>query len=934
VIPKRASASAAASRGLIARRQLLPALIGLVLCSWGGHSVAAAAAAAATGPNADASAPAVDAMDASFDRSMLSGAGQNTTDLSRFERGNFVAAGTYSVDIYLNETPVGRSNVRFAAASTDASATPCVTLTLLDKLALHPDKLSTQTTADLANDKVCVDIASVIPGASMAFEMSDLRLDTSVPQAYLGQAARGYVDPRYWDSGVNAGLLNYNFNSYRTSSQGVAQTSSYLGLNAGLNLGRWHLRHDSSLNAQSGINGTRSTHHWQNIATYAQRDLPAIHAQLTLGDSWTSGEIFDSVGLRGVQLATDDRMLPQSLRGYAPSVRGVADTNAKVTVHQNGMLIYQTTVAPGPFTINDLYATGYGGDLEVSVTEANGRVHTFSVPYASVPQLLRPGVTRFSLAAGQLRDESIEHKPDVVQGTLQRGFTNMLTGYTGAVASQGYAALLLGSALNTRYGAFAMDVTAAHTRIPGLDALSGQSVRLSYSKTLAQTGTSLTVAAYRYSTSGYLTLGDAVRARDYARRGLPVFASGRPIYPQTINGVPVSDLLTPAQQAALGGYDYRDYLAPTGVDRQRNNFSINLSQRLGARGGSIYVNGSVRDYWNRNSTDTQFQVGYNNSFGRISYNLSASRERDLFGHSDNRYMANLTIPLGNSSHAPILTGGLTRDSSGGMQEQATLSGTAGVDDRFNYGATATHDSGNSDTATTGSTGSVNAGYRGAHAQINAGFGAGSGYSQASLSVAGGIVAHPGGVTFGLPLGDTVAIVSAPDAAGARVGNAAGVRIDRAGYALVPYVTPYVLNTVDIDPTGLSLDVQLDNTSVQVAPRAGAVVMVKFKSESGRFVLIQASLADGKTLPFGAEVEDEQGQAIGVVGQAGRIMVRVPGETGRLSVQWQDQDVTRTCSLPYQLKSRGKGKRGPGAIEQVEAPCELPRTTAQIARSGT
>jgi outer membrane usher protein len=82
------------------------------------------------------------------------------------------------------------------------------------------------------------------------------------------------------------------------------------------------------------------------------------------------------------------------------------------------------------------------------------------------------------------------------------------------------------------------------------------------------------------------------------------------------------------------------------------------------------------------------------------------------------------------------------------------------------------------------------------------------------------------------------------------------------------------------------------------------------------------------------VEDEQGQAIGVVGQAGRIMVRVPGETGRLSVQWQDQDVTRTCSLPYRLKSRGKVKRGPGAIEQIEATCELPRTTAQIARSGT
>jgi outer membrane usher protein len=640
-----------------------------------------------------------------------------------------------------------------------------------------------------------------------------------------------------------------------------------------------------------------------------------------LGDAWTSGEIFDSIGLRGVQLATDDRMLPQSQRGYAPTVRGIADSNAKVVVRQNGMLIYQTTVAPGPFTFNDLYATGYGGDFEVSVTEASGRVHTFSVPYASVPQLLRPGVTRFSVAAGQLRDESIEHRPEVVQATVQRGFSNTLTGYAGAMGSQGYAALLLGSALNTRYGAFAMDVTSARTRIPGLDTLSGQSVRLSYSKILAQTGTSLTVAAYRYSTSGYLSFGDAVRARDYARRGLPVFATG-PARPLTINGVPVSDLLTPEQQAALSGIDYRDYLVPNGVDRQRNNFSLTLSQQLGIRGGSLYVNGSARDYWNRSGTDTQFQVGYNNSIGRVSYNLSAGRERDLFGRSDNRYMVNLTIPLGNGSHAPILTGGLTRDSNGSMQEQTTLSGNAGADDRFYYGATAAHDSGSSATGTS-STGSINAGYRGTHAQLNAGFGAGSGYSQSSLSVAGGIVAHPGGITFGQPLGDTVAIVQAPDAAGARIGNAAGVRIDHAGYALVPYVTPYVLNTIDIDPAGLPLDVQLDNTSTQVAPRAGAVVMVKFKSESGRFVLIQTHLADGKTLPFGAEVEDEQGQPIGVVGQAGRIMARVSREAGQLGVQWQDSAGSEhRCTLTYQTPAAAAGA---GRYAAQDASCREPGT---------
>src|SRR5699024_5363877 len=98
--------------------------------------------------------------------------------------------------------------------------------------------------------------------------------------------------------------------------------------------------------------------------------------------------------------------------------RGTAETNAKVVIRQNGVQIYQTTVPPGPFVINDLYPTGYGGSLEVTVTEADGRQHTYEVPYASVAQLVRPGVTRFDVAAGQLRNLPLGEHPRVVQGTI------------------------------------------------------------------------------------------------------------------------------------------------------------------------------------------------------------------------------------------------------------------------------------------------------------------------------------------------------------------------------------------------------------------------------------------------------------------------------------------------------------------------------------
>ncbi|WP_430392296.1 fimbria/pilus outer membrane usher protein [Dyella sp. 20L07] len=910
---------ARAQRRGITRPLVLCAGIAAALASW--HP-AMAAAAAANSP-ADASA----AVDASFDRSLLSGAGSNTTDLSRFERGNPVLPGTYNVDIYMNQAWVARRDVRFAAATPQASATPCLDAKMIDQLGLHlANKAEVQT--QLADPSACIELGSLIPGATMGFEMGTLRLDITVPQAYMGQHARGYVSPEYWDAGVPAGLLNYNFNSYHSTNNGQGMTTSYLGLNAGVNIGLWHLRQDSTVTWQSATAAMPARSHWQNIRSYVQRDLPSLRAQLVVGDSYTDGQVFDSFGIRGVQLSTDDRMLPDSLRGYAPVVRGVAETNALVTIRQNGVQIYQTTVAPGAFAINDLFPTGYGGNLDVIVTEADGRTRTFSVPYASVAQLLRPGTMRFSIAAGQLRDTGLEHKPNVVQATVQYGLSNLLTGYAGIVGSEGYGALLVGSAINTRYGAVALDVTESHTNIPGQGSQSGQSYRVSYSKILPETDTSLTVAAYRYSTGGYLSLSDAALARDYARRGLDAFTYIPPLS-QTIDGVPVTSLLSPQQLAALSGTAFSNStLNSTSLQRQRNRFDLTLSQRLGQSGGTFYVNASANDYWNRSGTDTQFQLGYNNSFHHVTYGVTATRTRDVFGRYANEYFLNLSLPLGDSSHAPTLMFNMNHDEASGTQEQAMVNGTAGSDNQFNYGAMASH------STSQGDAGSVNVGYRSPYALVNASYGEGRGYSQVSLGVSGAIVAHPGGVTFGQPMGDTVGIIYVPGAAGARVAAAAGARIDGAGYALIPYLSPYVLNNIQIDPKGLPLDVQLDATSAQVAPRAGAVVMLKFKTQNGRAVILRGTMENGEPLPFGAEVVDEKGQSLGIVGQAGSALVHGVAASGELTARWQDDNGNdQSCSFSYQLPAPVKGASAK-VYQEIKVTCARPAGLAQVTRSGS
>lgn len=60
-----------------------------------------------------------------------------------------------------------------------------------------------------------------------------------------------------------------------------------------------------------------------------------------------------------------------------------------------------------------------------------------------------------------------------------------------------------------------------------------------------------------------------------------------------------------------------------------------------------------------------------------------------------------------------------------------------------------------------------------------------------------VVLHLGGATLSQALGDTIGVVRAPAALGARVGYA-GSSIDQDGYAVVTSLSPYQLNQIDIE----------------------------------------------------------------------------------------------------------------------------------------
>ncbi|WMD22943.1 fimbria/pilus outer membrane usher protein [Achromobacter seleniivolatilans] len=812
-----------------------------------------------------------------FDPTFLRTDSAQTLDVSRFARGNPISPGMYSVDIYVNDMRVSHQDVRFVATGDGVTARACLSRRLLETLGVDFAKANAADSAAMGED--CVDLPSIVPGAMVDFDFSEQKVTLSVPQMYLSNSVRGYVPPEMWQDGVTAGFVSYNANTYRSSGSGFNSTQSYLGLNAGVNLGGWRLRHQSSV-VQSSGQGTR----FDNYATYLQHDVTALKSQVTLGDGFTTGDVFDSVQFRGAQIASDDRMLPDSLRGYAPIVRGTADSNARVTIRQNNQVIYETSVSPGPFEIKDLYATGYGGNLDVTVTEAGGRTKTFVVPFASVAQSLRPGATRFSVTAGQLRNLNLASKPNFTQFTLQRGLTNLLTAYGGGIAGNGYVAANIGAAVNTDFGAFSADVTGAKTQISGQNTLRGTSWRLGYNKFIDPTNTNIAVAAYRYSTADYMSLTDAASARDFA----------------------------------MQGNDINSFY------RQKNRFQLTVNQNF-RRGGSVFVSASAQQYWNRGGSDTFYQAGYSNGFEYGTYSVTAGRTRNWDGSMSNQFMISTSIPLGRTPHSPLLSTSLGRSGSETLM-QTNLSGTLGDDNQYSYNAYGMYSGGDGNRS---SSAGVSGTYRAPYAQLSASASSGSGSSQTSAGVSGSIVVHPGGVTLSQTVGDTFGIVEAPGAEGARVLSASGTKVNSQGYAVVPFLTPYGMNTVDIDPKGTSNDIEFQSTSERAVPRLGSVVMLKYKMVSGRAALIRAPQADGRALPFGADVVDDKGLAVGVVAQDSQIFARGLERKGSLFVKW-GPDAAEQCKIDYEVPEQAATSRA--AYLSLEGHCmgggESPRTGAE------
>ncbi|MFP2378006.1 fimbria/pilus outer membrane usher protein [Enterobacter ludwigii] len=774
----------------------------------------------------------------------------------RFEKGSATIPGRYRTDIYINGIQTGTEEVIFSEESSGVMNVK-LSANTIRKFNPNEKNLDKNVVQSLNREKEgFFNITDVFPDAGVEYDPATQRLDLTVAQAYLHSARNGRVSPELWDEGINAMMLGYQSNYYSMSSHGKRYDSAYIGINGGVNVGLWQLRHNGNYSWDEYVGSQ-----YQRTNTYIQRDISSVAGRLIIGENHTSGNLFSSLPFRGFRMMDDDRMLPQDGRGYAPEIRGVARTNAKVTIRQNGQILRETTVAPGAFSIDDLYATGYGGDLDVTVTEADGTQQIFSVPYASVGQLLRPGMHHYDLVLGEFNDSRLSDKPALYQATYQRGLNNTVTGYGGLQFSQNtYHSILAGTALNTFFGAVSFDVTRSHAQFKRSETavdLSGQSYGLTYSKIVPDTKSNLTLAAYRYSTSGYLDYRTAMLMKN-----------------ELDNGRSTGNIFRPKSRA-----------------------SLTLNQGLPETLGHLYFTGYTQSYWNKDGKDDlQYQLGYNNSYSKVSFSLNAGRSRNGQGLMETTFTLNLNLPIGgnNISNTTTMNASFTRNSSGYYGQQAGISGTAGKEHQFSYGASAAHYNNGSGTSS-----SLNGQYRAQLTNLSASASKGKAFSSLSAGAAGTVLAWPGGITLTPYTSDTFAIVEAEGAKGARVGNYSGVKVDHFGHAAVPYLNPYELNEISLDPKGLPNNIELENTSQKVAPYAGSVVKLKYNTRKGYPLIFDVS-AQTSDIPFGSDVSDSYGNNVGLMGQGNQIYARLNKTSDILKVTWGSKD-TESCYIKYSFK---------------------------------
>lgn len=751
-------------------------------------------------------------------------------DLSRFSRSGFIMPGIYTMTLWLNHQELSEREVSFYPPDDDAEGSAaCLSPELVELLGLRAEITHALT---WWHQGQCLDTRS-LDRMTVHGDLSTSSLYLSIPQAYLEYSSPNWDPPSRWDDGIPGGLFDYSLNAQTIAQESSDRSESLTGYGTvGSNLGAWRLRADWQ--ARTG-DAYATQLDWSRY--YAYRALPDLQASMVLGEDYLDSRFFGSFRYAGVNLKSDDNMLPPNLRGYAPEVTGVARTNAKVTVSQQGRVVYEAQVPPGPFRIQDI-TNAVSGQLDVKVTEQDGSVQSFQVNTANVPYLTRPGRVRYSLTAGRPMDADHHVQEGVfATGEFSWGISNGWSLYGGGIGSERYKAFSLGMGRDLlALGSVGLSATQSYASLTQKGTLSGQSYQASYSKNFDTIGSNITFAGYRFSEESFMDMSDYLDASN-----------------NDANSV---------------------------NSRHKEMYTASFSQQVRSLGLSANFNYNHQTYWDQPDED-RYGLSLSWYFDlakvkRISTSLSAYRTRSSNGNNDDDMVyLSLSVPW---SHG----GTVSYNSTIGENPTNTVGYYRRLDDNNNYQLQAGSSSG----------GATLSGYYShlgdmADVNVNASY-QDNLYSSLGISLTGGatLTAEGGGLHRINQPGGTRLMVGTRGVSGVPVrGNGAIVHTNMLGKAIIPDVNNYYRNKASIDLNTLDDNVEATRSVVQATLTEGAIGYRRFDVLSGEKAMVDLHLEDGSAPPFGAIVLNSNGQETGIVGDGGSVYLSGIKADEEMTVHW-------------------------------------------------
>jgi outer membrane usher protein len=282
-----------------------------------------------------------------------------------------------------------------------------------------------------AQEQGSIDLGS-LSGVSFHYDEETQRVEITTSPALVDQAT-AHLNVR--ENNVpkpqaSPGLL-LNYDLYAThDSSGNFGLSAYSELRA---FNTWGVLSSTAVTRATDSPGSGWTDDTIRLDTTFTRSFVDDTTTLRIGDAisssltWTRATRFG-----GIQLERDFSLQPDLITFPVPAFYGQAALPSTVDLYVDGLKQYSSQVPAGPFQLNTVPVVNGSGEAQVVVTDALGRQSTLAFPFYTTSQLLRQGLSDYSLEAGFVRQNygitSFSYDHDLAtSGSYRYGVTDWLT---------------------------------------------------------------------------------------------------------------------------------------------------------------------------------------------------------------------------------------------------------------------------------------------------------------------------------------------------------------------------------------------------------------------------------------------------------------------------------------------------------------------------